>query len=509
VRSGIGRALAVLLLIALPPGVPAEDYWAYQYKNLDVTAVGTSGYAMNVARTASRLGTALTGILSFRSDARLPTHIYVLPDEQIVQLLGASGNANYTASGYDAAVITSPGRSGDDHYWGVYFGYVGAMVAGDGALRYPYWFRLGVPEVFATTEFGYDRLTTGGIAPGYALTVAGGTLIPMRTFLALKEDDPRLQSAAFAEMYGAESWYLAREILVEGRYRGEFTRYLALLHEGRSESAAFAASFKVSYEDLDKMLLADRSASAHVLIVPSPADHSADPAPPHKLSAGEAQARVALVNLITGRRAEALRLAAAALHDDPANERALRVVAQAQLQDGNYAAALAAVDQLSARGSPSADALAESAAVLAVVASAVSGGQAVLAVDAPALLVRARQDYQSALAANADDLRSWAGLAGLYGSQRDIAAAQALLPAATQALARHPRNVNLAYALAHMCAQTQQWDCAAKFAGVWRENALTESSRAEAAAYESRLEQYRQRLASAPPADSSAPPVRN
>lgn len=495
--------LAVVLLAAAP--APAADYWTYDYKNIEVTAAGSGGYARRVARNAERLGAALTRILNFKSDARLPTHIYILPDELIAGMLGSSGGSNYQSSGYDATVIASRGLSGDDQYWGAYFGYVGSLLAGDGALRYPYWFRLGVPEVFAATEFDANRIRTGGIAPGYALTVAGGTLIPLRTFLGMQEQDPRLRSGTMGEMYAAESWYLTREILVEGRYRNEFSRYLALLHQGKDERAAFAASFSSSYEDLDKMLRADRRAAAHVFVLASPADESPDAAPPRKLSPPEVQACLARVNLQVGRRPEALRRASAALRDEPANEQALLILAMAQLEEGNYPASFAAVDQLS-RTALTPAAMAESAAMLTVLAAAVTAGHARLAVDAPVMLRFAQRYYQAAIAANPEDLRSWAGLAGLYGAQRDAAAAQALLPAAAQAFTRHPGNASLAYGLAHMCAQTQQWDCAAKFAGAWRENALTEASRAEAAAFESQLAAYRRRLASAPAADSAAPP---
>jgi tetratricopeptide (TPR) repeat protein len=363
--------------------------------------------------------------------------------------------------------------------------------------------------LFATTEFDHDHIRTGGIALGYAVTVASRPLIPLRAFLAMQEQDPQLKAGALSEMYAAESWYLTREILAESRYRNEFDRYFALLRQGTSERAAFAASFKVSYEDLDRMLRDDRSARAHIFLLPSPAGDGSDAVPPRKLAPPEVQARLALVNLKVGRRAEALRLAGGALRDDPANERALRVAAQAQLEAGNYPAAFAAVDELSRSAQLSPDAMAESAAILTVLASAVTGGDAALAVDAPTMLRYAQRYYEAAIAANPEDLRSWAGLAGLYGAQRDGAAARALLPVASQALARHPGNANLAYALAHMCAQTQQWDCAQQFAGSWRENAPTEASRAEAVTFESRLSDYRQHLASAPPAESSTPPTRN
>ncbi|HVP32712.1 MAG TPA: tetratricopeptide repeat protein [Steroidobacteraceae bacterium] len=501
---GVAGGMLAAALLAAGPAQPT-DYWTYQYGTIDVIVAGSSDYARSVARNADRLGVALTRILSLRGEARLPTHIYVLPDEEIIALLGSSGSSNFNSSGYDATVIASRGTGGGDRYWGVYFGYVGSLLAGDGAQRYPYWYRLGVPEVFATTDLDHDHIRTGGVASGYAATVDGGALIPLRTFLGLQEQDPQLQSGPISAMYAAQSWYLTREILLEGRYRREFGKYLGLIHAGRSEQAAFAASFPVSYEDLDRMLRDDRSAKPHVFILPSPTDESPDKVPPRKLTPPEVQTALALVNLQSGRRAEALRLATAVLREDPGNERALRVLARAQLEEGNYPVSFAAVDRLSG-GTLSADAMAECAAILTVLAAAVSGGHAALPVDAATLLGFAQRYYQAAIAANPEDLRSWAGLAGLYGARRDRAAAQALLPQATQALARHPGNASLAYALAHMCAQTQQWECAAKFAGVWRENAPTEANRADAAAFESRLAAYQRRLASAPAAPSSAPP---
>jgi len=502
----VGRAgLLLCLALLAAPRAPGADYWTYQYKQIDVTVAGSSGYARLVARNADRLGTALTRVLNFRSEARLPTHIFVLPDDEIVKLLGAGSTATYSTTGYDTTVIASAGRGEDDRYWGVYFGYVGSLLAGEGALRYPYWFRLGVPELFASTEFDSHRIRTGGIAAGYAYTVADGKLIPLRTLLALEEQDPRLQTAAFADMYAAQSWFLTREVLVEGRHRDEFDRYLTLLSAGRSERAAFAASFSVSYEDLDRMLRDDRRAPAHVYVLPSPADERPDAAPPRRLPAPEVAARLAAAYLAAGHRAEALRLAGEALAADPADETALCTAIDVQLLNWNYPAVLAAVNALVAHGRPSPRALAERAAAVVVLASAVSAGHADLGVDAPTLLRHAREDYRAALAADAEDLRSWAGLAGLYGAARDVAAARELLPAATQAFDRHPRNANLAYALAHMCAQTQQWDCAAKFAAAWRDNALTAASRADAVAFEAHLSAYRTRLASAAPAGAPPP----
>ena len=47
--------LALLCLALTPAAASAADYWAYQYKNIDVTVAGSSAYARNVARNADRL----------------------------------------------------------------------------------------------------------------------------------------------------------------------------------------------------------------------------------------------------------------------------------------------------------------------------------------------------------------------------------------------------------------------------------------------------------------------
>jgi tetratricopeptide (TPR) repeat protein len=494
-RPFAARVGACLLLLA-PVDAPAADYWAYRYKNIDVTAVGGSVYAQNAARNADRLGAALSQILSFKSDALLPTHIYILSEDDIKRALGSSNQSTYTTSGFDTTVITDLGGSSQDRYWGVYFGYVGSLLAGDGALRYPFWLRIGVPQVFATPEFEHDRIKTGGVSAGFANTIATGTLIPLRVFLALRNGDPQLHTPAYEAMYEAESWYLAREILVEGRHRKEFGQYLQLMHEGKSEREAFAASFSISYEDLDAMLRADMRGQSHIYIVASPADTSPETAPPRKLAASEVQARLGRVNLAMGHRAEALRLANESLRAEPANENALLVLAAAEAKDGDYGTALKAVDQLAAHGGLSPEDLIESADVLRLLAEAVTGKRASLDVDAATLLSRAKTGYQSALSAT-DDLRGWAGLAEVYAAQRDVEAARALLPTVIHALERHPRNVNLAYALTLMCAATNQPDEALKFAAIWRENTLDDASRDQAAAYESRLRASLERRAAA------------
>jgi len=111
-----------------------------------------------------------------------------------------------------------------------------------------------------------------------------------------------------------------------------------------------------------------------------------------------------------------VQLANQALQAEPANESALRALAQAQLARGAYGEALAAVDKLAAQGA-SAAASADSAAILAGLARAAASGRATLSVDAATLKRRAKEAYERAIAADSEDRRSRDGLTRLDGSQ--------------------------------------------------------------------------------------------
>ena len=479
------RAALVIPLVTACVGSHAEEYWACQYGDFDITSVGTKAFAANVAHNVARFDSALSRILNINSTYRVPTRIYVLSSADMKQLLGDDSAASYHYSGFDVTVMASFSRDADA-YWGVYFGYAGGLLISERAVRYPNWLLIGVPEVFADASFERGNIRTGGVSPGYAATYLRGTPIPMRTFLSLQRGDPQLRSGPYRQIYDAEAWFLTREIFVESKYQPEFLQYLSLMSRGTGEREAFAASFKISYEELDKVLAAAVHERAHVYVVPV-AKEAAVSGTPMPLSRSEFKGRLAGLMVRHGHRDVALRLAAEALQGEPANVHALCASARAHLEDEDYAASLADIDRLSAQHLSSAEAYAERAAILAGLAAAVAGKHAALAADAATLNHRAHEDYQRAIDLDAEDLRAWAGMAQLYASMRDAEGAKTFLPNAEQVLERHPRNPGLPRALTHMCAVTGQIDCAFRFAEYWRVNALTDADRDGANAYLSRL----------------------
>jgi tetratricopeptide (TPR) repeat protein len=475
-----GRTCALVLILSLPAAAAmAEDYWTYTYNNIEVTTFVSGAHAVSLAHNLERFDQALTRVLSL-PERRVPTAIFEVPPERGAAMTGQTEGASMRFTGYEVTVVNVTKSSVPRAIWGTLFGYCSGLLESGRVSRTPYWFQRGVPTVFANTEFDSQHVRTGGTEPGYAQRL-GGKLIPMRTLLNVQASDPQLRDPQFAEMFAAQSWFLAKEVYVEHKQRSEFAEYLTRMRHGQTEAEAFSTSFKISYEDLDKMLVAAFREPAHMYVVDVP-DLPSGNEPARKLTGAEVKTMLAQLSLQWQHRADALRLATEALQADPADELALRVLARGYLQDGNFAGSLAAVDKLTPTQRASAAALTDSGDVLSRLAYEVSAKQASVGTDADALRTRAKDAYERAISVDPEFLRAWSGLAYLYSSQRDAAAAKSLADRARPVMEKHPDNGALARALAIMCGQTAQADCAFLYGEYWSNNALTQKDLGDAKA---------------------------
>ena len=479
--------LASACLPLATPAAAADHYWTYRYKDLEVTTAESAGRAQSLAHNIARFDQALTRILLL-PDRHLSTHIYELPTSQEKAVLGATGGASYRFSGYDVTVVTGPAGSYDRN-WGPLFGYTASLLVNGRALRSPYWFQVGVPQLFANTEFEPRQVKTGGMSAGFAQTLVNAKLIPAQTLLRIQANDPQLHDAAYRDLFEAECWFLAREIFVEGKLRSEFGEYLRLMRDGKDESEAFAQSFKSGYEELDKMLQKAMGETAHVFLVDVPVDASVSQEA-RRLSDSEAKALLANLNLTWNHRAEATRAATEALQQDARSELALSVLARANLEDGKFAEAAEAVDKLDALVTLSASGHTDGGEVLSRLAAEVNAKHAPSAMDADTLVRRATQEFEQAISLDAEYLRAWAGLAYLFGSRRDKAGAQSLVARAQPVMEKHPDCGALARALAMMAAQTGQNSAAFLFGEYWRNDAVTPKDRDRAQAFIAQLQAH-------------------
>jgi hypothetical protein len=404
-------ATLALTLAASAPLFAADQYWTYSAGQIEVTSNGTNGYTVNLARYCLRLDTLVSRILSIKTAYRPPVHLYSVSEADMRSVTGSPyGSVFQSARNAVSVVLVTPPRAAD--YWGAYFGYVAALLASDRLLGGPDWYMVGVPSVFAQSEFEHGRVRLGTIPEGYAIDITrAGGLIPMRTFLSLKQHDMEQKGPHELDMFDAQAWFVAHEIFVEGKHRAEFGKYLDLMRQGTAEADAFKASFAISYEDLDKELWVLFHTRPMVYTMDAPEDPSASNATAQPISPAEFHARLALA-AVDQKGPSALQLAQAAAQADPGNERALRALARAQLEARAYSDALATLDRLASR-ERSADACTDSADVLVRLARAVHDGEAQLPQEPAALLARAKQDYERALALNSEDREARYGLAAL------------------------------------------------------------------------------------------------
>ncbi|MBV9344264.1 MAG: hypothetical protein JOZ03_04660 [Gammaproteobacteria bacterium] len=379
-------------------------------------AAGNPTYATNLARYCVRLDALLSRILGVRPGYRTPTHIYALAAEQLRAYLG-SGSASVRTTAYDVIVVSNNDRAPGSDYWGPYFGYTAGMLALQKQLKGPDWYMEGLPLVFASTSFEHGRAKLGNIDVGYGEQLGqGGALIPLRIFL--KQRKQEVVALRPPSMYEAEAWALAHEIFVEGWHRAEFTQYLDSMRQGTEETAAFKASFQISYEQLHKDFeyAIHQRPSVYTLAVPE--DVAARDEPPQRMSEAEIKGRLARLSLWYEHGPDPLPLASEALQLDPRNETALRALAIARLTHGDFTEALATVDKLSAlTHSPAGSA--DAGDVLLTLAGVVQRGTASLPVDAQTLRQRAKENYAKALTTDPENRQALGGLAILERTPGD------------------------------------------------------------------------------------------
>lgn len=467
------RLIAALALAGVWNVNLAADYWNYTYKNAEVTTDENSVRAMAIAHIIARFDVALGTVMPL-THADVPIHIYDIAPSQARAILGENGAAGYQYTGYEVNIVSA--RTSRD-FWGPLFGYVGSLLVSGRALRCPYWFRLGVPLLFANTDFHGESIILGMLQTGYIGTVRNSNLIPLREFLRMQGDDPRLKKdPQYLNLFTAESWFLSFEILVNNMHRKEFSEYLDLIRDGKTEDEAFSASFKISYEDLEKDLRNELAAYTYQYSVNVPHEPP-DPQGALEMTGAEFKARLGYLQMLWQHRAEALRLSTEALKEDPKSDLALTVIARCQFLDDHYAEALAAINRLD--GLPRVGAEARSAAgdTLSSLAGAVASKKASIGVEPEALANRSKDEYEQSIKLKEDYLPPWGGLAYLYAARHDINGAQAFVGHAHAILDKHIDNGNLARAFATMSSENSMVADAVFFGDFWRNNAPTQWDR--------------------------------
>jgi tetratricopeptide (TPR) repeat protein len=500
-RPRSASPLLALMLAAMPLlATGADQYWAYSYQRIDVTAAGDKKYAMTIAHNLHRLDLALSQVMVLpNSDWRPPTHVYVVPHEEFARLREKNdGMASvFIPSAFRNDILIDRGAIADNAFFGAYFGWTGSLLANSGLLRFPYWYRQGLAEVFAASTIDGARIQVGTYVQGRVNSLRSGIQIPLKTLLRIKGNDPQLKSLEFSQAYSAQCWFLVHLIVIDRQYTSNFEHYFSQLNSNVDEDKAFAESFSISYDDLDKWYqLHLRDGRIHLLQVNIPDE--VDNKEPLKLGGAEANGRLAVYASEHFQQLDsAVAMAQEALSAEPANQDALYALAADKVRQASFSEALSTAQKLCGAGAVSNPGIARCAELYRWIAAAVLAKHAELELDGPTIAQQAQQFYEKAIALDPEDLGSWSGMAELLADSRNTEEARKFLPRAAHALALYSHSGSFAAALARMCANTGDYNDALELAKIWLYGAPDDYSHDAAAAFISSVKGFMERRSAA------------
>ncbi len=490
-------ALCVTLLAgAADPGVHAADYWAYTYKDLEVTAAGTEADAQEVGRRLSAADEAMRTLLRLPGGAsEPPTRVYVLEQADLASLdavWSSQGGAFFRAGPFDDYLVLHSETTTGNREIGAER--VRALLASWGLARLPDWYQHGVALLMSEASFDHDHITVGQDVADRAARLAHDW-IPMGEFLRLPASDPILHRSPDTEStYDAQCWWLVHLTVLDGVLDKVMPLYLQRLMIGESQQAAYAASFGIEPQQLDayfRKVKHNVKLKQYTGALPEPAVLGS----PQRLSEGELKARLAQLLLAHEPRSEAgAQMATDALTAEPKNERAMLAVARHELETRRYAQAQESMQRLGALEDLSAAGHRDLGVLLAsLVRLKEEGMPGTSGVDTKTTRSAARTHLQRAIALSPNDPRALYQLGWLVCGQGDVAGIRDLLPPVEAAFYRRPESSEFAELLVRMSTIAGNTADVFKYAVAEQRLAPTEVERARATA---RVERLRAQLKS-------------
>ena len=503
------RIAPAMLLLGVFATANATQYWNYSDGGISVMSAGYSDEAKSIVHRLRRLDAAVTTALGIPSvPERLRTVVYALPRGDFDRVVGKhdyEAPSRFFPSPFENTILIENSSVNEGQFFDAYFGYTGSVLLSAYTFAYPTWFLRGLANLFGASKMSPGHVTIGAVGGRRAQVLSKRRLLPVRTFLAVAADDPRLRDPEFLELFDAQSWLLAHLIVVEGRYRENFYRYFALRNQGEDASKAFAASFDVAYDSLDK-LLSDTLHVGRIAVLNVPVADAEESGTPTRLSESVARGRLAeLASRFSANHDDALAFAHEALDLDAHDADALSALGRAQYVHADYAAALDTAERLCAPADAT-QALREAVlarcgrlfADLAISAALGKVGGA----DAAALHLRARDYLRQATTIDPDDLESMAPLGREHLHLRHREEDPSFLAIAEHTLARHTQCYSLAQVLTLLYAADGEYDQSLRLAEQWQDAAPTAAERARAAETLARIRGIEDRRNPAPPPPS-------
>jgi hypothetical protein len=482
-------AIVAVWLCEPAPVFATDTYWEFSYDGVDVVESRRGESAISIAHNLLRLKLAVEAVMGAPPTGwQPPTQVYSVPIEVFQRIRGNKDNIDsvFYSSGFDNTILADNSGSSSEALFNAYFGYSASVLINEYSRGYPPWFRQGMGELFAASTMSAFNVTVGVARTRRLQSLFHGGLIPVKTLLTLRADDPQMKSESFSDLYGAESWLLVHQIIVEGKYRSNFFHYFALLEQGEDSDKAFAASFDISSDVLDKLLSVTLQ-QGRVFLLKIDIKAVEQNTVANRLSTAQSAGRLAALAALRSPQDTALQMTNEAIALDAKNQDALWALAYVQLRRSDYGAALQASNALCTLEPLAQQSVARCGSLFLRLAEAAVQKKAELGVESVTLAERSRQYYEKALLLNADDIVAWDGEANLLGLIGKPEYTQAFLPRAANILAARPQINDLSRALARLAASVGDLPMAIDYAARWEKTAVDEKSRDSAAAYRAHL----------------------
>lgn len=344
--------LLCVAFVAMAPSVAHARWTEARSVNFIVTSDGSETdlrESIALLENYDRLLRTMTGTSAPSSPA--PLKVYLVGStsklRQVVRLPdGALGVYMARVGGTAALAVRGdrPGLGGEEvllheyahHFMTRYY-----------PAAYPAWYSEGFAEYVMTARIVPDKIEIGRANPGRAAYLLRGTWLPVdRIFTSGRAG---LSSAQFPQFY-AESWLIVHYLFAAPERRAALTRYLADLHRGIAERAAFQSAFHKDHAAFEADLKRYRDGGISFGIMARDQDQSPAiavrtlPASADNLLLSEVALTLGIADpAIEAQTLAAIRTAAARYPGDPY---AQRVLARAEIGSGDRVAGVAMIDQL-------------------------------------------------------------------------------------------------------------------------------------------------------------------
>jgi tetratricopeptide (TPR) repeat protein len=271
VTRPLGLGLSIVLLAAAARSVAADDLipsqsdpWIrVQTAHFTFYSDASERRTIELARRLERFRASLSRFnKKFRIDPPVATSIFVFKDDAAFtpykirfngRAVELSGLFVGRADGY--YVLLNGAKQGDPLEV-IYHEYTHHYL--DNNLHnIPLWYNEGLAECYSTFRADDKTASIGLTKDEHVLFLREHHLMPLHDLFRITHDSPDYNEGDRRGVFYAESWLLMHYLMWDKPERHEqFLEFLDRLSRGEEPDTAFPASFRTSYEGLEKELLA-------------------------------------------------------------------------------------------------------------------------------------------------------------------------------------------------------------------------------------------------------------